>query len=113
MASSFGAATIHVLRDDATGQVPRASRQRNYVQIDVPNADDHVTQLLGGRRASVTFLLWLTEAEYTALDALAHTAATLTLNGVSQGSYVLLDLREEVSDFAGDVLFRATFEAVA
>lgn len=112
MASSFGAVNILVLRNDGDGRVPRWSKPRYFAVQPIPNGTDHTTQLLGHGRERVTHKLWLTEAEYAALDALVQTQATLTLAGVSQGTCVLLSLENEVSDYLGDVLVDALFEKV-
>lgn len=109
--STFGAASLGVLKDPIDGTLPWWTKPRHVVELPVPGGTDHVTQLLGSSRARVSLRLYVADqTAYDALDALCPSTATLTIAGTSYGSCVLRELASEVRFSDGSIEVDAVFE---
>jgi hypothetical protein len=111
VASSFGAATIRVLRDLSTGALPGPLPASYQSARHPPSAAGDVVQYTGTGDDVVVYRLRLTTAEYAALKALLQTKAELTLAGVSQGDWWLEAFSNRDDEIGGVLEVDARFRA--
>lgn len=109
MASSFDGTNIRIEVDGNSGAAPAWQRQSYVTTRHIPGGNTDVTQALGYGSKTIALSLWLTDAEWTALEPKLLTTGTLIMAGTSYSNVLLETLGAPQDLVNGYVSVQATF----